>query len=528
MATVMATVMEVMVSTASNKRALFLWCLLSPAMVMAGDWKFTPGITLSERYSDNVQLAASGAEQAEWVTEVSPSFSLRRQGARLKVNADYSLQGLLYAEGTNSNKMRHNLNGRANAELLEEWFFLDATARISHTPTSLANSGGLGDSVGISNTSSVGAYSLSPYLKHRFGSIASVEARIALDGVFIGDSTVTDTGTTRYSLNATSGNHFYPLSWNASYTKTDNSNSIAAVTDTSSERAAVNARYQVNRKFGLLVQASQEKNNFTGATAAVRDYSSYGVGAFYTPSRRFSMDALYNTSDNGNFLSGNVTASPTLRTTINASASKRAYGRSYSLGLAHRTRHSNWSLRYQDDLTTSQQQFLNYVGSGFYYDCPSGPEPYQPGVAPSDPVNCTLKQVNFFSQTQSNATYLAKNLIGTVSYTLRRNTWNLNLYNNQREFQNSGNTDTTRGMQASWSLRPAVRTTFTLTGGLSQTEESVSGRNDDHWNIGLVATRQFQPKLTGSMEVRHQERESNLAGGDFAENSVAARVNMTF
>lgn len=517
-----------MVSTASNKCALLLFFLLSPGLAMAGDWKFTSGISLSEHYSDNVNLAASGLEQAEWITEISPRFSVRRDGARLKVNADYSLQGLLYIDGVNSNKLRHSLNGRAHAELLEDWFYFDGTARVSHELSSLAGGVGTGGPVGIGNTTSVGSYSLSPYLKHRFGSYATVEARAALGGVFIGDSAVSDTATTRYSLNATSGTHFYPLSWGASYSKTDNNNSSA--TDTGSEQAAVNARYRLSREFSVLAQAGMEKNNFTGVTAAVRDYSYYGLGVSYTPSRRFTMDVLYNTSDNGDFLSGNATLNPTLRTNITASASQRAYGRSYGLGLAHRTRHSNWSLRYQDELTTSQQQFQNYLGNLDEYLC-SGVIEYQlPGNPPSDPANCTyIRTVGIVSQTQLNQTYLSKNLIGNVSYSLRRNTWTLSLFNNQREYQSvGGGSDTVRGLQASWSLRPEVRTTFTLTAGMSQNEASTGGRSDDLWNIGLVATRQFQPKLTGSVEARHQERESNQAGGDYTENSVAARVNMTF
>lgn len=518
-----------MANTASSKRTFLLLCLYFPVVAWAGDWKFTSGIALTERYTDNVNLAGSGAEQSEWITEVTPRFSLQRQGARLKVQADYSLQGLIYAEGSNSNKLRHSLNGRANAELLEEWFYIDASARLSHELNSLAGGGGLGDPVGIGNTTAVGSYSISPYLKHRFGSVATVEARIAQDGVFIGDSTYTDTNTTRYTLKAESGNYLYPLTWGANYSKTENSNTSTAVADSSSERASANARYQLTRKFGLLAQAGMEKNDYTGVTNAVRDYSYYGVGLFYTPSRRLSMDVLYNTSDNGDFLSGNVTAKPTLRTTLTASAGQRAYGRTYSLGLAHRTRHSSWNLRYQDDLTTYQQQFLNYLGSVDEYSCPTGTEFTPYGSPPSDPVNCTLvRTLNAFSQVQSNETYVSKNLIGTVSYNLRRNTWSLSLYSNSREFQSSGTNDTTRGMRATWSLTPVANTTFSLTGGLSRVEESVTGRNDDLWNISLVATKRFQPKLSGSLEARHQERVSNLVGGDYAENSVAARLNMTF
>lgn len=490
--------MAAMASTASNKRFFLLACLLATAPAWAGDWKFTSGITLSERFSDNVDLAANGLAESDWITEISPRISMSRAGGRVKANVDYSLQGLLYANDSDQNDVRHNLNGRATAELAKDLFFLDATARISHQLLNLADAGGLGDAVGAGNTTSVGSYSLTPYLKHRFGSAATVEARVTQDGVFIGDSSASDTNSTRYQLSAVGGNYFPPLSWSASYTKSDTRNNAAGASDSGNESASANARYRLTRKFGLLAQASMEKNDFAGASNAtnIRDYSSYGFGAFYTPSRQVSMDVLFNDSDNGSFISGSLTLNPTLRTSITATTSERAYGRTYSLNLAHRTRKSNWSLRYSEDLTTSQQQFTNFV-----------------------PV---------FNQNLNDETYVAKNLIGTVSYTLRRNTFNLSLYNNGREYQSIAGNDKTRGMQASWSLKPAAHTTFTLSGGISKNEISAPSREDDLWNLSLVTTHQFQPKVSGSVEVRHQERKSTVATGSYDENSVAARLNMSF
>jgi len=500
-----------MASTASNKRFFLLACLLAAAPAWAGDWKFTSGISLSERFSDNVDLAANGQAESDWITEISPRISMSRAGGRAKANVDYSLQGLLYANDSDRNDLRHNLNGRVNAELAKEWLFLDATARISHELLSLADAGGLGDAVGIGNTTSVGAYSLSPYIKHRFGSAATVEARLSRDDVFIGDSSLSDTQSTRYQLSAVGGKYLPPLSWSANYSKTDTKNSAAS--DSGSELASANARYRLSRKFGLLAQASHEKNDFTGASNRIQDYSSYGFGAFYTPSRLVSMDVLYNDSDNGSFISGSLTLNPTLRTSIIATTSERAYGRTYSLNLAHRTRKSNWSLRYSDDLTTTQQQFTNFFG----YLCPVGTLPPNPSCIP------------VFIRYQNNETYVAKTLIGTVSYTLRRNTFNLSLYNNEREYQSIAGNDKTRGMQASWSLKPAAHTTFTLSGGVSQNQ--ISGppdREDDLWNLTLRATHQFQTKVSGSVEVRHQERTSDQISGEYAENSVAARLNMSF
>jgi hypothetical protein len=63
---------------------------------------------------------------------------------------------------------------------------------------------------------------------------------------------------------------------------------------------------------------------------------------------------------------------------------------------------------------------------------------------------------------------------------------------------------------------------------MSHVDSTIGPRQDDLWNLGLVATHQFKPKVSGSVEARHQERKSKPASDDYSENSVAARLNLTF
>jgi len=520
-----------MASTANNNRySLLLICCLIPGMGVAADWKVSPSLAVSEHFSDNVNLQPDAQAQAEWITEISPRLTIRRDGKRLKVNVDYSLQGLLYANGTNDNKLRQGLNGTAKTELIKEWLFLDATARVSQEPNNQASAVGVGGPVGISNTSTTASYSLSPYIRHRFGSYATVEARLAQDGVILDSSSASDTNTTRYSFNAVSGNRFHPLSWNADFNHTANGNSGLA--DTSSERTNLGARYALSRKWGLRAQWGNEKNDYAGVTNEVREYSYAGAGVSYTPSRRFSLDVLYNTSDNGNFVSGTASLKPTLRTEVSLGTTQRAFGRSYNLDLTHRARRATFSLRYLDDLTTSQQQYLQAFGTVDTYVCTNGISYFLPGVTPPASAGCTtyLGPTTLVNQSQIDQTYRAKNLIGTFSYTKRRHSWTLNVFSNTRETQGVAGEDTTQGLQANWNFRPAGRTSYNLTMGTSQTESSgtLGAQEDELWNIGLTVTRQFQPKVSGSLDLRHQERSSDQANGDYSENSVAARINMTF
>lgn len=521
-----------MASTAprSNKFRSLLLCALLPGAAAASDWDFSPGVGLAQHYSDNVNLAPAAQARSEWITEITPRLSVNRAGGRLQVHADYSLQGLLYANDSQPSRLRHALNGNARAELLDDWLFLDASARYAHEQRNLAGGVGVAGPAGLANTTSVGAYSLSPQIRHRLGSFATLEARIAREGVWVGDTGVSDTEITRYSLMLASDADFYPWSWQFAFDRQDSDNATQA--DTSSERMNLDARYRLSRAWSVRARAGHEKNDHAGAARTVRDFSYAGLGLGYTPSRRLAADLMYNTSDNGDFYSGNVSLSPTLRTRLTANTTQRAFGRSYGLDLSHRARRATVSLRYQDDLTTSQRQFLANFGTLNAYLCTNGVELYPPGAVPPAAAGCAtfLGTVNVVGQTQLNQTFRGKSLIGTLGYNLKRHTWTVNLFDTTRELEGAPGGDSTQGMQATWGYRPATRTTYTLAAGASQVESSgvLGGRADDLWNLSLTVARQFQPDVSGSVVVRHQARQSDQANNDYRENSIAARVNLTF
>ncbi|HAN56178.1 MAG TPA: hypothetical protein DCQ77_08340, partial [Betaproteobacteria bacterium] len=74
-------------------QALLLAGVAQP--VLAADWTVTPNLTASERYTDNVNLApSSGKKESDFITEVRPGIQLYKNGRRLKVNINYSLQSL--------------------------------------------------------------------------------------------------------------------------------------------------------------------------------------------------------------------------------------------------------------------------------------------------------------------------------------------------------------------------------------------------------------------------------------------------
>ena len=508
---------------------------------MAGDWKWTPRLSLGERYSDNAFLRPKGLERSDWITEISPGIAVQREGRKLKVDVDYSLQGYVYANEGDRSRARSSLNGQARAELLEDWFYLDASARASQQLVDYVDGIGLGDAVGIQNTRQTYGYSLSPYLKHRFGSDATVELRVGRDEYrSTGSGSLSDSSTNRYSFSAVSGNNFFPLSWRLSYDRRETD--YQGLTDTDSEHASAYGRLQIRRQFGLIGQAGIQKGNFPGATNRIRDFSYYGLGVYYNPGRRFFGELAYNLSDQGNFVSGSVTLQPTLRTTLNASSTVNNFGRSYALSANHRTRKSSWGLVYQERLSSYDQ--LDYenlfdawlCGDVYVFPIALGSAVPAGCAKLSDTALAGLFGSSAFKPVTLNQTYISKGLTGQFGYQLRRANVRLSLFDNRQQYQGtgaSGREDRRIGLQAAVSVRPGERTTLTLTSGVSRLEVDdpvtpANDREDDYWNVGLTLTRRFQPDMSGSLEVRHQQRDSNLSNQDYTENAVAARLNMRF
>jgi len=53
-------------------------------------------------------------------------------------------------------------------------------------------------------------------------------------------------------------------------------------------------------------------------------------------------------------------------------------------------------------------------------------------------------------------------------------------------------------------------------------------RTDELKLINLGITRAFSPQLTGSLNLRHQQRDSDVSAAGFRENALIGTVNYQF
>jgi uncharacterized protein (PEP-CTERM system associated) len=84
-----------------------------------------PHIAIAGIYSDNVQLAASGLEESEFITQIVPSISIDKKSERLDLAFKYSYEYLDYAEESDRNESFNQAEAHVLAELLRERFYVD-------------------------------------------------------------------------------------------------------------------------------------------------------------------------------------------------------------------------------------------------------------------------------------------------------------------------------------------------------------------------------------------------------------------
>jgi uncharacterized protein (PEP-CTERM system associated) len=107
--------------------------MLGGAPVPAADWSMSTRSVETLTFTDNATLAPPGQAKGDMVLEWALPVRLRGEGARLKVQADYTPSLYTYARSSDLNEVRNDLRSLVSVEAVEGLAFVDATATISES-----------------------------------------------------------------------------------------------------------------------------------------------------------------------------------------------------------------------------------------------------------------------------------------------------------------------------------------------------------------------------------------------------------
>lgn len=479
-----------------NAALLFVGCICAHA----ADVKITPGIAVSETYTDNVNLTTGDRDRnSDYITIVSPTLQVRGVGARANFNLNYAPQYDYHQVATDQNGIRQNLLGSGHAELWRRVFFLDSQASIGQT---VANSTGpisnspAGQEV---NRTEVRAFNISPYFRHHFGTWANTEARIT-DSVVSQDSGSQSAGTSglqrqntntlNESFHVGSGRRFTTLLW--SLDLVSSKTTFDTGLDKSKDTVDTNYTYVFSRQFSLLAGVGYEDIKDPTLPQPPKGVTWNAGGAW----------------------------SPSLLTYIRATTGERDGGNATTVDARHRfSRRTEVTANYSDSLQTSQSlisQSLNFLtvnSSGVLVDSRTG-LPFVPGSTQFGLQNETFRQKA-----------LQIRLVGSR----RRNTFSGGLDWESRKTEATGVTDTVAGGDFQFTRQLSRISTGTVALSYHRHNYGTSeGRKDDEISGVLSYAYRLVKDADARLTYNLTWRKSNISSDDLTENSVTLALVKRF
>jgi uncharacterized protein (PEP-CTERM system associated) len=464
-------------------------------------------------------------EQQDLVTQINPGLVVTGVGRRYSVNIDYTMNNLIYANLSNFNRIRHQLNAVGTAELVKDFLFLDGRAVMTQQNATLFGPQAINNVNITGNRANVNVYNISPYIRHRFQDFATTELRYTRNMVSSSSNALFNSQADGYQASLNSGTAFRNFQWGLNYSNQqvhyERTNRTVEF-----ERSIASLRYMVTSQFGLTATGGYERNTFISIRGSPSS-PTWTAGFIWQPSQR---------------------------TSVAFNAGQRFYGDTYSALASHRTRMTVWDLSYDENITTFNQQAGMGGGSAIGTSLAQLLAAQNPGMSPelvqqnASALLALGLQGSFFDPNNffSNRLFLQKRLQASVAMNGSRNTLMLRVFDMRRKafspeevdvgivgLGNAALLNNTRqsGVNALWSYRLSQLTRANIDLTYTRFAFLTVDRVD---NLGLARvslTRQLPqllPNLIGMIEARHNLRDSTQPGLNYQENAVVGTLSMSF
>ena len=485
---------------------LMLALLASPASAV--DWKFTPTLGAQATYTDNANQSHSDPQDA-LILSVTPGFTLQSLGSRrVQAAVNYGLTGVARFSNDNSTDLYHNLGANGHAELINDFLFIDGSASISQQLISLLGSPA-DATTNASNRATVGLYSISPYIRKRFGTFAETTVRYTQSGAFFQNNAASNINSSALSASLNSGTQFNDLSWGLNYLLRDAT--VQGGQDTQFEHYGASLGYVLTRHVRAFGTLGYDSNKYTATQGAGVSGRSWTAGLGWSPNRRTSMDASYGDS---------------------------YFGRTYGFHFNYRTHYSVWTASYDEGASDISQLLLNTQPITAWL-CDGGVLAFASGtLPPSGLTSCvalTTYPVGSVPFGLANGVFIGKTLRGGAVWTKGKSSLGLTVFDMRRQYQQLVGLpeDETRGVMATYGYRLQPHTSLNASLGYTNTRVPAGlgttiARDDNLYTASIGVSHQFDARLSGTLMLLRQQRASNDPASSFDENRITASAFMSF
>jgi uncharacterized protein (PEP-CTERM system associated) len=485
------------------------------------DWLIVPSVTAQQTYSDNFRLAPRGREESEWITEISPGVSVSGRGARLQVDAQYALNYQHYLKNSEESGINHTLGSTALLDAWNKELFVQAAASVSMQTVSTLGPQAQSSANVTDNRTEVRTAMISPYWVRSLGSWGRADARYTWSRTETSGEFDVYSGETRsINLGLSSGPAFNDLGWGLSYRKSESESSSGAFDQRESETSTASLRYRLFPTFTLTGTVGYESNGYTSIDQGDTSGTTWSVGGDWAPSPR---------------------------TRVSGSFGERYFGNTYKLDASHRTRLTTWTLSYSEDVTDAptlmgvpaSANTAAAIDRLFLTRIPD-PRERQLAVQTFITQNALPLSLNSPVQFLTNQVTLVKRWDAGFGILGVRSTFLLNVFWLESSNLSVGavngpfdpfaisNTIEQVGASAALSYRLSQRTAVTSSFGQSVSRYTDTGREDTNRFVRLGVSRQIQPRVTGAINVRMVEQDSDDPNAGYREKAIIGTLNMRF
>ncbi len=468
----------------------------------AAQWSTSASVTPAVTYTDNVCLSKDN-KQDEWIGTVTPAGSIAADGNRANLSVTGSVEfntltdddledkGCTGGNFGNREQFAPQLNGTADAVLIENWFYVDSTARIAQNQVTPFASGGSDSFDRTGNTNTTYSYAVSPYIARRFKDTAQLNLRYTWNDQFNSANAVEDSSqeSAQASLGSVPGVSKYSWGLQGSYSKVSYDNSSVArenVDDSELSSAQINQGFQLTRAWQVNGFYGQEWNDFVSSRDDI-DGTFWDVGLRWTPNTRTTVDAGYG----DRFFGSNPRFAATY------SHKRSAFSASYAKTLTF-----NRNIRTLDDSPPLNPDF-----------------PPPPGV---DPGVTTLSESPLLDERYT---------LG-YSWQGRRTGFGVSAFQSEQTEQGSSTNTFTqskfRGISVSANRSLSQQTSLNAGLNWSEDEPENSGDNienqfvdsSEQWRASLGVSRQLGTRTNLGLNYLYTDRQSNNDFNSYTENRV--------
>jgi len=464
----------------------------------AGEWEIQPSLSLSESYTDNVELVEAG-EEGDFITSITPGIAIRGVGRRLQMNADYLYSYNKYLDKSDFDAGNHNLQGNINNEIIRDHLFVDVNAAMF--PAQVANQGQVSnrvlnrrertDQLNAGNRTDVVSYGVTPRYQQAFGSFANFLASTNYSDTSTEQGTAGGGTNNNLNVGLSSGRRFTRFSWGVDFQRRDNQN-----TNTDEEQTFQslfgNGGYEINRFFRATGRIGIEDNQFV-TDQGQEGGASWLLGGIFTPNPRTSLSGQFG---------------------------QRTFGDTKQFDFNYRRRRVTLSGKYDEELRTSnevlrdQQVFRREDAFG-------NPLPINP-IDNTD-FGLPLDQVGL-----TDDVFINRRLNAVIGYFRKRDTFSANVYRNEQESTRNQLAEVNTGFGASWTRRLSPRTSVGLMGDYQERESDGQQGNSTFLYLSPYLSYTIGPNLSSRLAYSYSDSTGDAPDNSFTENTVTGSLSYAF